>query len=78
MYHILIKRRIIRLSNDISNIEMGKIILLKINLEFFLKFLAIDISLKVRLRWFGADLQCICKHVVFLPSFNISIGIIYH
>ena len=47
MYHILITRQIIRLSNDISSIEMGKIILLKINLEFeklvfFLKFLAID------------------------------------
>ena len=34
MYHILIKRQIIRLYNDISKVEMGKIIILKINCEF--------------------------------------------
>ena len=50
MYYILIKRQIIRLSNGISNIKMGKRMLLKINnknekLVFFLKFLASDISL---------------------------------
>ena len=50
MYYILIKRQIIRLSNGISNIKMGKRMLLKINQEnekrvFFLKFLASDISL---------------------------------
>ena len=31
MYHMLIKRQIIGLSNDIDNIKMGKRILLKIN-----------------------------------------------
>ena len=31
VYHILIKRQIKRLSNDISNIKMGKRMLLKIN-----------------------------------------------
>ena len=31
MYYILIERKIIRLSNGISNIKMGKIMLLKIN-----------------------------------------------
>ena len=31
MYHMLIKIQIIRLSNDIDNIKMGKRILLKIN-----------------------------------------------
>ena len=50
MYHMLIKRQIIRLSNDINNIKMGKRILLKINQEiekssFSLNFLASDISL---------------------------------
>ena len=39
MYYILIKRQIIRLCNDVGNIQMGKTILLKIteNLknEFF-------------------------------------------
>ena len=50
MYYILIKRQIIRLSNGISNIKMGKRMLLKINnknekLVFFLKYLASDISL---------------------------------
>ena len=48
--HILIKRQIKRLSNDISNIKMGKRMLLKINqknekLAFFLKLLANHISL---------------------------------
>ena len=42
MYYILIERQIIRLSNGISNIKMGKRILLKINkkkrkMSFFLK-----------------------------------------
>ena len=50
MYHISIKRQIIRLSNDINNIKVGKRILLKINKEFeksffFFKYLASDISL---------------------------------
>ena len=31
MYHMLIERQMIRLSNDIDNIKMGKRILLKIN-----------------------------------------------
>ena len=31
MYYIVIKRQIIRLSNGISNIKMGKRMLLKIN-----------------------------------------------
>ena len=31
MYYILIERQIIRLSNGISNIKMGKRMLLKIN-----------------------------------------------
>ena len=31
MYYVLIERQIIRLSNGISNIKMGKIMLLKIN-----------------------------------------------
>ena len=31
MYYILIERRIIRLSNGISNIKMGERMLLKIN-----------------------------------------------
>ena len=49
MYYILIKRQIIRLSNGISNIKMGKRMLLKINnknekLVFFLKLLASDIK----------------------------------
>ena len=49
MYHILIKSQILRLSNDINNIKMGKRMPLKINQEFkknvfFLKFLARDIS----------------------------------
>ena len=34
MYHTLIKRQIIRLSNDRSLIKIGKSILLKINREF--------------------------------------------
>ena len=43
MYYILIKRQIIRLSNGISNIKMGKRMLLKINekkrkMSFFLVF----------------------------------------
>ena len=41
MYYILIKRQIIRLSNDISNIKMGKRMLLKISqkkeMSFFLE-----------------------------------------
>ena len=50
MYYTLIKRQIIRLSYGISNIKMGKRMLLKINnknekLVFFLKFLASHISL---------------------------------
>ena len=50
MYHLLIKRQIIRLSNDVNNINMGKTILPKIEWEFekfvfFLKFVASDISL---------------------------------
>ena len=50
MYYILIKRQIIRLSNGISNIKMGKRMLLKINNKnekyfFSLNFLASDISL---------------------------------
>ena len=50
MYYILIERQIIRLSNGISNIKMGKRMLLKINQNnekgvFFFKFLASDISL---------------------------------
>ena len=47
MYHLLIKRQIIRLSNDVNNINMGKTILRKIDWEkivFFLKFVASDIS----------------------------------
>ena len=43
MYHILIKRQIIRLSNYIRNIKMGKIMLLKI-INFLDLFLATDIS----------------------------------
>ena len=31
MYHMLIERQMIRLSNDIDNIKMGKNIFLKIN-----------------------------------------------
>ena len=34
MYYIFIKTQIMRLSNDTSNIQMGKGILLKINWEF--------------------------------------------
>ena len=50
MYHALIRRQIIKLSNDITKIKMGKSILLKISWEFekmifFLYFLASDISL---------------------------------
>ena len=50
MYYIFIKRQMIRLSNDIRNIKMGKRILLKINWKFekcffFFIFLASDISL---------------------------------
>ena len=50
MYYVLIERQIIRLSNGISNIKMGKRMLLKINkriekLVFFLILLASDISL---------------------------------
>ena len=50
MYHVLIKRQVIRLSNDIRNMKMCKRILMKINREFeklvfFLDFWAIDISL---------------------------------
>ena len=50
MFYILIERQIIRLSNGISNIKMGKRMLLKINQKnekcvFFFKFLARDISL---------------------------------
>ena len=49
MYHVSIKRQIIRLSNDMNNIKMDKRILLKINKEmeklfFFLIFLAGDTS----------------------------------
>ena len=48
--------------------------------EHYLKefYCAVCDPLKVRLRWFGAVLQHTCKHVFFLSSFNISIGIIYH
>ena len=51
MYYILIKRQIIRLSNGISNIKVGKRMPLKINnknekIVFFLKYLANNISLK--------------------------------
>ena len=35
-------------------------------------------SIKVRLRWFGAVLQCKCKFVVFPCTFNITIRIIHH
>ena len=50
MYHILIKRQILRLSNDMNNIRMDKRILLKINYKienvfFSLISLASDISL---------------------------------
>ena len=49
IYHISIKRQIIRLPNDIDNIKMVKRILLKIDYKFEekknLKFLAIYISL---------------------------------
>ena len=50
MYHALIRRQIIKLSNDITKIKMGKSILLKISREFeklifVLHFLASDISL---------------------------------
>ena len=49
MYHISIKRQIIRLSNDINNIRMDKRILLKINKEIkkikIPYFLASDTSL---------------------------------
>ena len=38
MYYILMKRQIIRLSNDISNIKMGKRMLLKSNLLFSVKY----------------------------------------
>ena len=33
---------------------------------------------KVRLHWFGADLRYSRKHRVFLSSFDIPIGVIYH
>ena len=50
MYNTSIKRQMIELSNDISNIEKYKSILLKLNREiekcfFSLHFLAIDCSL---------------------------------
>ena len=50
IYHISIKRQILRLSNDIDNIKMVKRILLKINYEieksvFLLNSLTIDILL---------------------------------
>ena len=35
-------------------------------------------AFKVRLRWFGAVLQYICKHVFFLSSVNVSILVTYH
>ena len=35
-------------------------------------------SLKVRLRWFGAVLQYLCKFAVFILSFNILITSIHH
>ena len=35
-------------------------------------------SVKVRLRWFGAVLQYLCKFAVFILSFNIFITIIHH
>ena len=34
MYHVLIRRQIIKLSNDITIVKMGKRILLKISREF--------------------------------------------
>ena len=34
--------------------------------------------LKVRLRWFGAVLQCKCKCIDFPCTFNVTIIIIHH
>ena len=50
MYHVLIRRQIIKLSNAITKIKMGESIILKISrefekMDFFLHFLASDISL---------------------------------